>query len=91
MNHTQLPSSSDVARAKAAASLELYPRRLASDDPEDAAILEQRSQHVLTLDAAARHEVIQLLIAMGDQWGYGWLHDVTVSLGACRGEKVCSK
>lgn len=67
----------------------IYPRRLASDDPQDAAILEQRSQHIRTLDAAARHEVIQLLISIGDRWGYPWLHDVTMSLGACRGEKVC--
>ncbi len=72
-------------------SVKPFPRRLASDDPEDEVILEARSQQVRTLDAAYRVQALNTLMEIREQCGNQWLHDVVRSLAACQGEDVCGK
>lgn len=71
--------------------LAIYQRRLASDDPQDAAILEERSQEVRTRDAKDRLEALTVLMDMRERWGSQWIHDVVLSLAACQGENVCGR
>ncbi len=71
--------------------ISIYPRRLASDDPQDAAILDARSQQVRTQDARDRLEAMTKLMDMRERWGSQWIHDVVLSLAACQGEDVCRK
>lgn len=70
-------------------TIPISPRRLASDDPQDAALLAEREQHRLQRDREELAEDQLFLLALCELRGYQRVHEWLTTFAACQGEVVC--